>query len=57
MEKKVLYGKVSNSIPLKEKLKEIKNKRDIILSKMKANDNEIKKIDDKEKKYTFKKKN
>ena len=56
LESELLYGKVSNSIPLKEKLKEIKNKREIILSKMKANDNEIKKIDDKEKKFTFKEK-
>ena len=56
LESELLYGKVSNSIPLKEKLKEIKNKREIILSRMRANDNEIKKIDDKEKKYTFKEK-
>ena len=45
-----------NYIPNKQKLTEIKNKKEYILLKIKENDNEIKKIDEKDIKNTYKQK-
>ena len=57
IEAALLYGGGgSNQIPIKEKLKDMKNKKEYILLKMKENDNEIKKIEHKEEKNTYKEK-
>ena len=58
IEDELLYrgSENSNYIPIKEKLKEVKSSKEYILLKMKQNDEEIKKINDKEKKNSFKEK-
>ena len=49
-------GSGSGSIPDKEKLKEIKDKKELILLKIKENNDEIKKMNEKDKKSTYKEK-
>ena len=58
IENELLYrGSENNSyIPIKEKLKEAKSNKEYILLKIRENDDEIKKINDKEIKNTFKEK-
>ena len=56
IEAELLYGSGSNLIPFKEKLKEMKSKKEYILLKMNENDNEIKKIENKEEKDKYKEK-
>ena len=49
-------GSGGGSIPDKEKLKEIKDKKELILLKIKENNEEIKKMNEKDKKNTYKEK-
>ena len=55
IENAILFnGSGGGSIPDKEKLKEIKNKKELILLKIKENNDEIKKMNEKDKKSIYK---
>ena len=50
----LFHGSGGGSIPEKEKLKELKNKKELILLKIKEKNDEIKKISEKDKKISYK---